>query len=167
MLAAMQKLINHRPSVTLKVNTEWHWQAVKDGKVLIDIWPTKFKYRQVWPVSKKTVECRGQTQLLRDVADILKYHVPNKREQPQTQQRDQPGEGPEQVDPVSTEVRWFVSSARRMVGADMVLEGTQLRLILNGTYFSDSFRLNSADTLLFLQNAATLLRELPREVPVE
>ncbi len=42
---------------------------------------------------------------------------------------------------------------RRTVACDLSLEGRHLRIIINGSSFSDSFRLTAEDTLIFLAKA--------------
>ncbi len=132
---------------TLIRRSDFHYQLLHSKRILANIWPSKLKLLRWWPMPAKTaVQFKDWQAVIAAVLVIIKEHAATDPKPPKRK--------PEPVpEPALQQDEFYVDFQRRLVRADLTLEGNELRIIINGSTFSDSFRLSAADTVIFLQKA--------------
>jgi len=160
----IRRHLNNTPWRVIQ-RSEYHFQIRGVGdKLIADIWPSKYKIRVP---NRKTKRYENDNRLVAAVDKLVKDLKPVfVTHKSKTRLKTKP--------PDNNEDQLKFTFSPQHAKADMSLDGDELRLITNTSNYSESVRLNSVDSLTYLQRANELLQEIksrkqnmPTQVPIE
>ena len=145
--------------------SSYHLQ-IKDGsRILTNLWLSKLKKKDWWPVNKPTEQFRSPVALFAAVEALLIRYRQQRSNAPVPVKsviidafQDRP-----EIDDVIYGPPKPTAALRRIATCDISLDGRELRVIVNSAMHSESFRLTEQDTLVFLTKASDALSEIQKD----